>query len=71
MYSVFSFELPKCIHLLNGYGASRRKFLFPEMKTIAICDEFIYNHLVDATAGGDLFPLGYHKPSSQHFIVLT
>ena len=24
-------------------------------------------HWVDATAGGDLFPRGYHQPSSQHF----
>ena len=33
-----------------------------------IYDEFIYNHYGDATAGGDLFPRGYHKPSSQHFL---
>ena len=32
-----------------------------------IYDEFIYNYWVDATAGGDLFPRGYHQPSSQHF----
>ena len=31
-----------------------------------IYDEFTYNHWVDTTAGGDLFPRGYHKPSSQH-----
>ena len=31
-----------------------------------IYDKFIYNHWVDATAGGDLFPRGYHKPSSRH-----
>ena len=33
-----------------------------------INDEFIYNHWVDATAGGDLFPRGYSQPSSQHFL---
>ena len=33
-----------------------------------IYDEFIYNHWVDATAGGDLFPLGYHQPSNQNFL---
>ena len=32
-----------------------------------IYDEFIYNHWVDATAGGVLIPLGYHQPSSQQF----
>ena len=34
-----------------------------------IYDEFIYKPWIDATAGGDLFPRGYHHPSSQHFCV--
>ena len=34
-----------------------------------IYDEIIYNHWVDATAGGVLIPRWYHQPSSQHFCV--
>ena len=34
-----------------------------------IYDELIYNHWVDAIAGGDLFPRGYHQPNSQHVCV--
>ena len=41
----------------------------PVWRKYKIDDEFICNHWVDATAGEDLFPRGYHQPSSQHFCV--
>ena len=62
---VYEDDSGRCVS--NTYVGSSSLILFHLTNfSPGIYDEFMYYHWVDATAGGDLFPRGYHQPSCQH-----
>lgn len=52
---------------LYGLRTCVFQFIFPDSKVLN-CRIVLLNIISLHTAGGDLFPQGYHKPSSHHFL---